>query len=159
MKKFVAVLLCLIILLSLFSCKNKSIEDIDYNSDNDSSTSLDTSNEPRTNTTNVNYDAVLRVYRRIVDSYPIVNQNPRALAAELGIQGEENIEIFVNLYSSVMLFYPGRGESNGESPHYKIGCGYALKDLNGDGVDELVLLNNEYYIIKHILKHLSSTCN
>ena len=96
MKKFVAVLLCLIMLLSLFSCKNKSIEDIDYISDNDSSTSLDTFNDPITNNASVNYDSLLRVYKRIVDSYPIVNQNPRALATELGIQGEENIEIFVN---------------------------------------------------------------
>ena len=147
MKKFVAVLLCLIMILSLFSCKNKSIEDIDYISDNDSSTSLDTFNDPITNNASVNYDSLLRVYRRIVDSYPIVNQNPRAHATELGIQGEGNIEIFVNLYSSVMLFYPGRGESNGESPHYKLDCGYAQKDLNGDGVDELVLMNNDYYIM------------
>ena len=147
MKKIVAALLCLIMLLSLFSCKNKSIEDIDYNSDNDSNTSLDTSDDPITNNTSANYDAVLRVYRRIVDSYPIVNQNPRALAAELGIQGEENTEMFVDLYSSVMLFYPGRGESDGESPHYKLGCGYSVKDLNGDGVDELVLMNKDYYIM------------
>lgn len=147
MKKFVAVLLFLIIFMSVFSCNRGSVKDIYDNSDNDSSISSDTPNDPMTNTINVNYDAVLRVYRRIVDSYPIVNQNPRALAAELGIQGEENIEIFVNLYSSVHLFYPGRGESYGKSPHYKLGCGYAQKDLNDDGMDELVLLNNEYYIM------------
>ena len=145
MKKLVAALLCFLMILSLFSCINKSIEDINYTSDN--STSSDASDDPTANNTRANYDSVLRVYRRIVDSYPIVNQNPRALAAELGIQGEENTEIFVDLYSSVMMFYPGRGESNGESPHYKLDCGYAQKDLNGDGVDELILLNSEYYIM------------
>lgn len=145
MKKIVAALLCFLMILSLFSCRNKSIEDINYNPDN--STSSNASDNPTTNNTSANYDAVLRVYRRIVDSYPIVNQNPRALAAELGIQGEENTEIFVDLYSSVMMSYPGRVESDGESPHYKLGYGYAVKDLNGDGVDELVLLNDEYYVI------------
>lgn len=145
MKKIVAAFLCFLMILSLFSCRNKSIEDINYNPDN--STSSNASDNPTTNNTSANYDAVLRVYRRIVDSYPIVNQNPRALAAELGIQGEENTEIFVDLYSSVMMSYPGRVESDGESPHYKLGYGYAAKDLNGDGVDELVLMNDDYYIM------------
>ena len=145
MKKLVAVLLCLLMISSLFSCKNKSIEDINHNSDN--STSSDASDDLTANNTRANYDSVLRVYRRIVDSYPIVNQNPRALAAELGIQGEENIETFVDLYSSVMMSYPGRGESDGESPHYKLGYGYAEKDLNGDGVDELILMTDDYYIM------------
>ena len=145
MKKLVAALLCFLMILSLFSCRNKSIEGINYTSDN--STSSNASDNPTDNNTSANYDSVLRVYRRIVDSYPIVNQNPRALAAELGIQGEENTEIFVDLYSSVMMFYSGRGESDGESPHYKLGYGYAVKDLNGDGVDELILLNEDYTII------------
>ncbi|MBR2926110.1 MAG: hypothetical protein IKC31_00850 [Clostridia bacterium] len=147
MKKLVAAFLCLIMLLSLFSCKKGSTEGIDNPSDPDGSTALDTSINSNTNPTSANYDSVLRVYRRIVDSYPIVNQNPRAVAAELGIQDEAEIESFVDLYTSILLFYPGRGQEDRVSPHYKLGCGYSVKDLNGDGVDELVLMNKDYAVM------------
>ncbi len=159
MKKYIAFLLCIVMIISMFSCQlnddpddlpsNENSDSTKLNNDstNDSSTVPDISADSITNTTSANYDSVLEVYRRIIKSYPIVNQNPRAVAAELGIQGEEDTQTFIELYSSVMVFYPGRGKADGESPHYKLGCGYAIKDLNGDGADELVLLNNEYYIM------------
>ena len=145
MKKLVAALLCFLMLLSLFSCRNKSIEDINYNPDN--STSSNVSDDPTTNNTSAIYDSVLRVYRRIVDSYPIVNQNPQALAAEFGIQDDRGNEAFIRLYSSIHQFYPGRWQDDSLSPHYKLKCGYAIKDINRDGVDELVLLTDDYRII------------
>lgn len=89
----------------------------------------------------------MEIYRLIVEKFPIENQNPRALAFELGIQDEAEIEAFVNLYSSIHLFYPGIGQEDSVSPHHKLGCGYSVKDLNGDGVDELVLMNKDYYIM------------
>ncbi len=155
MKKYVVFLLCLIMILSLFSCeinesqddlssnKNSGSTDVNDDSTNDSSIAPDASDDSITNTTNANYDSVLEVYRLIVEKFPIVNQNPRAVAAELGIQDEAEIEAFVNLYSSIHLFYPG----DSVSPHHKLGCGYSVKDLNGDGVDELVLMNKDYYIM------------
>ena len=145
MKKIIAALLCFLMILSLFSCRNKSIEDINYNPDN--STSSNASDNPTANNTSANYDSVLRVYRRIVDSYPIVNQNPRALAAEFGIQDDRENEAFIRLYSSIHQFYPGRWQDDSLSPHYKLKCGYAIKDINRDGVDELVLLTDDYRII------------
>ncbi len=145
MKKFVAAFLCLIILLSLFSCANDNIKDNGNNDTNDINN--DTPKNETTNTTSVNYVSVLEVYRIIVEKFPIVNQNPRALAFELGIQDEAEIEAFVNLYSSIHLFYPGIGQEDSVSPHHKLGCGYSVKDLNGDGVDELVLMNKDYYIM------------
>lgn len=145
MKKIIAALLCFLMILSLFSCRNKSIEDINYNPDN--STSSNASDNPTANNTSANYDSVLRVYRRIVDSYPIVNQNPRALAAEFGIQDDRGNEAFIRLYSSIHQFYPGRWQDDSLSPHYKLKCGYAIKDINRDGVDELVLLTDDYRII------------
>ncbi len=145
MKKFVAAFLCLIILLSLFSCANDNIKDNGNNDTNDINN--DTPKNEITNTTSVNYVSVLEVYRLIVEKFHIVNQNPRAVAAELGIQDEAEIEAFVNLYSSIHLFYPGIGQEDSVSPHHKLGCGYSVKDLNGDGVDELVLMNKDYYIM------------
>lgn len=145
MKKFVAAFLCLIILLSLFSCANDNIKDNGNNDTNDINN--DTPKNETTNITSANYDSVLEIYRLIVEKFPIVNQNPRAVAAELGIQDEAEIEAFVNLYSSIHLFYPGIGQEDSESPHHKLGCGYSVKDLNGDGADELVLMNKDYYIM------------
>ena len=142
MKKFIAVLVCLLTILLLFSCNNDIIESIEQSTYKDSEFYLDTSND-----TYVNYDSILRVYRLIVDSYPIVNQNSRAIAWELGIRDEDEFERFSSLYSSVFDFYPGRGELDSNSPHHKLGCGYVQKDLNSDGVDELILINSEYYIM------------
>lgn len=147
MKKCVSFLLCLMILLSLFSCNYGSNEDTNDGSNNDSSTTPDTSDDQIISTASAEYDSVLEVYRLIVEKFPIVNQNPRGVATELGIEDEAEIEAFVNLYSSIHLFYPGRGQEDSVSPHHKLGCGYSVKDLNGDGVDELVLLNDEYYVI------------
>ena len=101
MKKCVSLLLCLMILLSLFSCNYGSNEDTNDGSNNDSSTTPDTSDDQIISTASAEYDSVLEVYRLIVEKFPIVNQNPRAVAAELGIQDEAEIEAFVNLYSSI----------------------------------------------------------
>lgn len=144
MKKYIALLLCLIMILSLFSCDKKNEkENNDPYTQNENEITQNTSKS----SDNADYQPLLRVYRRIVNSYPIVNQNPRALAYELGIQDENEEEAFLRLYSSVHLFYPGRGQEDSLSPHYKLQCGYTQKDLDGDGVDELVLMNSEYYVM------------
>ena len=145
--KYIAVLLCLIMLLSFFGCNNETIKDIDDHSSNHSSTTQDPSVELIPPTKSADYDSVLEVYRLIVEKFPIINQNPRALAYELGIRDKDEEETFVSLYSSIHLFYPGRGQEDGALPHYKLGCGYSVKDLNGDGVDELVLMNKDYYVM------------
>ena len=150
MKTFIAALLCLIMVISLFSCSNDSITEDQEHSDiasNDTGTIPDASDDQTISTASANYDSVLEIYRLIVEKFPVVNQNPRAFAYELGILDENEEERFVSLYSSIHLFYPGRGQEDSVSPHHKLGCGYSVKDLNGDGVDELILLNSEYYIM------------
>ena len=146
MKKYIAFLLCLIMILSLFSCGKENISQ-DTNKQDQNEITENISNNVSNNSKSANYDSVLEIYRLIVEKFPIVNQNPRAVAAELGIQDEAEIEAFVNLYSSIHLFYPGIGQEDSVSPHHKLGCGYSVKDLNGDGVDELVLMNKDYYIM------------
>ncbi len=161
MKKLLTFLLCLMMVFPLAACDGETIhnEKKDNMQDNQSQDIRDGGGQQGSDDSNgesdddsalkipVDYSKVLTTCRRIVDSYPIVNQNPRAVAAELGIRDEEEIQIFIDLYSSVLVFYPGRGEEDRESPHYKLGCGYAQKDLNGDGVDELVLMNKDYYVM------------
>ena len=146
MKKYIAFLLCLIMILSLFSCGKENISQ-DTNKQDQNENTENISNHVSNNTTVENYRSILETYRLIVEKFPTVNQNPLAVAAELGIQDEGEKESFLRLYSSIHQFYPGREQEDCLSPHYKLGCGYAIKDLNGDGVDELVLLTDEYRII------------
>ena len=150
MKTFIAALLCLIMVVSLFSCSNDSITEDQEHSDiasNDTSTISDASDDQTISTASVNYDSVLEIYRLIVEKLPVVNQNPQAVAAELGIQDEAEKDAFLRLYSSIHQFYPGKGQEDSLSPHYKLKYGYAIKDLNGDGADELVLLTDDYKLI------------
>ena len=94
------------------------------------------------------YDSILEAYRMMIDSFDTVNTNPHALAYELfGLQNNAEIEWFLDFYQSAYLLFPGRGKDDFASPRYKAQCGYAIKDLNGDGVDELVLLNSNYVIV------------
>ena len=94
------------------------------------------------------YDSILEAYRMMIDSFDTVNTNPHALAYELfGLSNNMEIEWFLDFYQSAYLLFPGRGKDDFASPRYKYQCGYAIKDLNGDGVDELVLLNSDYTIV------------
>ena len=94
------------------------------------------------------YDSILEAYRMMIDSFDTVNTNPHALAYELfGLSNNMEIEWFLDFYQSAYLLFPGRGKDDFASPRYKDQCGYAIKDLNGDGKDELVLLNSDYVIV------------
>ena len=146
MKRYIAFLLCLMMISSLFSC-GKENNNQDTNKQDQNENTENVSNHVSNNTTVENYRSILETYRLIVEKFSIVNQNPLAVAAELGIQDEGEKESFLRLYSSIHQFFPGREQEDRLSPHYKLGCGYAIKDLNGDDVDELVLLTDEYRII------------
>ena len=142
MKKYIAFLLCLIMISSLFSCSKENIGQ-DTNKQDQNENTETVSN----NTTVEKYRSILETYRLIVEKFPIINQNPLAFAAELSIQDEKEKDDFFKLYSSVHQFYPGKDQEDSLSPHYKLKCGYTTKDINGDGVDELVLLTYDYRII------------
>ena len=96
------------------------------------------------------YDDVISLYRdfiNICQNYVDSKDATEKYAAELGITEEKEKELFSELLNYEYLQYPGRGKEDYSSPHYKLSCGYALKDLNGDGVAELVLLNDDYTVI------------
>lgn len=82
------------------------------------------------------YGSVLALYRTAAQSAYFVNTNFQAAAAESELRTEEEIELFRRLYGSVGLFFPRREALED--------CGYALKDLNGDGVDELIWLSRAH---------------
>jgi len=94
------------------------------------------------------YESILKLCRTAIYRMDTVNENPRGLADGLfGFDDSTEKEWFLDLYSSISVFHPGRGKEDRESMHYKQSIGYAIKDLNGDGVDELVLLTDEYIVI------------
>ena len=152
MRKFIVLLLCLSMLLSLLSCAKDGIIVHDTITESDVQTSTD-AYDPTTDTTADNtpvtnasqkadYSRVLQLYRNIIGILPGFVDSKDAMdfwCAELGIVDAEEKALFGKLFSSVFDFKK-------DFP-YKYSCGYALKDLNGDGVDELVLLNNEYHVI------------
>jgi hypothetical protein len=93
------------------------------------------------------YEGIIKLYRNVVHDFARTQygeEKESALAAALGITDAKEKEWLCAISGSGFLFYEGRGE--GGDPHYKLTCGYAIKDLNGDGVDELVLLNDNYMI-------------
>ena len=93
------------------------------------------------------YEGIIQLYRNAIHDFARPNygeEKESALAQNLGITDHKEKEWLSAISSSGFLFYSGRGE--GGSPHHKLTCGYAIKDLNGDGIEELVLLNDDYRI-------------
>lgn len=137
MKKYIAFLLFLIMILSLVSCNSNNINEKENNHTNSNTTSETPSEECI-----ADYSQILDMYRSIVEILPNYVDAKEAMdncCADLGIVSEEGKELFKKIFYSTFDFK--------KSPPYKLSCGYATKDLNGDGVDELVMLNNEYYIM------------
>ena len=141
MKKYIAFLLCLIMIILLFSCNNNNTNEKENNHTNSNATNkIPSDNAEEENVSD--YSKILNMYRGIIEILPNYVDSKEAMdnyCSEMGIVDEEEKELFKEIFGSTFDFK--------KSLPYKFSCGYAIKDLNGDGVDELVLLNNEYYII------------
>ena len=93
------------------------------------------------------YEGIIQLYRNAIHDFARPNygeEKESILAKNLGITDPTEKEWLRAISGSGFLFYDGRGE--GGAPHHKLTCGYAIKDLNGDGIEELVLLNDDYKI-------------
>lgn len=141
MKKYIAFLLCLVTIISMFSCSSNNINEKENDHTNNDTTDEITSDNPSQENV-ADYSKILNMYRSIIEILPNYVDSKEAMdncCAELGIVDEKEKELFEEIFGSTFDFK--------NSPPYKLSCGYAMKDINGDGVDELVLLNNEYYIM------------
>ena len=94
------------------------------------------------------YESILRLCRTAINEIDFENDKRNELATELfGASMTTEKDWFFRIYDSLFLFHPGRGKEDHNSPHYKLSFQYSYKDLNGDGIDELVLLTDEYIVI------------
>jgi len=159
LKKILISLLCVCILLPMLLSCNQSLppenETPEIESPNESSSNvgINSSRPPYDNPTDVFSD-----YYSIVNIYGTIIKN-------LIIDDHFNEDCFDEIYT----IYEGRLKSETErewlmkltvaawelfhvsyevgKPNYVNACGYAVKDLNGDGIDELLLMNYDYTVV------------
>lgn len=95
------------------------------------------------------YSDVIRLYKLAVRACVDEQLGGYSDSAEIfGITNPQEKELLADLqYGVYMRLDIGSGTPDSSSPIYKLSCGYAQKDLNGDGVDELVLLDENYTIM------------
>ena len=122
MKKIIAVILCLIIMFSVFSCAKHSA------SDEENATKPST-NAPSNTVAQSPYEAIIRKYTALL--------NTRMKGETLTEPNQSETEIETDLYKIVR-----------DTADPSI-MGYATKDINGDGVEELILLDksNKIYAL------------
>ena len=142
MKHAIAFLLCLIVILSFSSCLN-SHTSIDPESETPSS-SDETPIHVETD-----YGDVIALYRKVIDACSIYDkENSDSFYAEkYGITDPQEKKFFGAFRYEAYKHHAGNGAKDCFSPIYKLTWGYAKKDLNGDGADELILLNEDYTVI------------
>ena len=141
MKKIIAFLLCLIMLFALCSCECEFSDFLEL---------FEIQQTHQTQSAHVNYDEMIGVYRdiiRVCQRYDGGKGEEYDYAAEFGIYERCDKELYEKLFVSAYMLYGGRGQNDCFSPHYKLSCGYAIKDINRDGIDELVLLNEDYTVV------------
>ena len=149
MKHAIVFLLCLIVILSFSSCFDPHTS-IDPESENPSSSdeTLSTSDEHPI-CLETDYSDVIALYRKVIDACSIYDkENSDSFYAEkYGITDPQEKKFFSTFRYEAYKHHAGNGEKDCFSPIYKLTWGYAEKDLNGDGTDELILLNEDYTII------------
>ena len=141
MKQFAAFWLCFAMLLAFCSCECEFSDFLEL---------FEITDTDETQPIPVNYDEMIGVYRdiiRVCQRYDGGKGEEHDYAAEFGIDERCDKELYEKLFVSAYMLYAGRGQEDWSSPHYKRSCGYAIKDINLDGMDELILLNADYTIV------------
>ena len=140
MKKQIPILICVALLAALPSCDRgqaaETAEDSVYEvTSEEEAVSISI---PETGGFS-DYGSILALYRKTVQSVPFMNTNPEAAIRELQIQNEAERELFQTLYAAAAHGFPRREDA--------ANCGYAVKDLNGDGVRELIWLARDGQVL------------
>lgn len=100
------------------------------------------------------YDSILQTYRKIVDLAPDLAEE-KELCSKANLSacsiGESGMDPFIRLAASVINLYPKSVE--GWKPNGSSDFGYAIKDINRDGSDELILLRSDGTIVAVFTMH------
>lgn len=124
MRKIVAVLLCIMMFTMLAACRDKQEDSPD------------------------DYSDVIELYQKVIGMCAwYEDSKAETYAEELGITDPAQKELFDELLYAAYLNYPGRGREDHAALAHKLSCGYAIKDLNGDEIQELVLLQEDYTVV------------
>ena len=145
MKKIVAVLMCLIVLLSFSSC-------LKFHTSNAPESAPESVPESEAPThVETDYGDVIALYRKVIDAcsiYDYDKENSDSFYAEkYGITDPQEKKFFGAFLYEAYKHHAGKDKKDCFSPIYKLTWGYAQKDLNADGADELILLNEDYTVI------------
>ncbi|MBE6633230.1 MAG: hypothetical protein E7620_02680 [Ruminococcaceae bacterium] len=97
------------------------------------------------------YDTILAAYRRIVESFKDYTQ-AKWTAGEFdslfSFSNDEDYRVFHGIFYGGIRVMPTKTPFGSEyAENGNRAYGYAKKDLNGDGVEELILLNDNYRVI------------
>lgn len=98
------------------------------------------------------YDGILSVYRKMVALYPDYNQYDSYLISEQYTSGyrfetDADFALYARLLTAGYALRPEESRESQFADGGRNAYGYSQKDLNGDGVEELILLTDAYEII------------
>lgn len=166
-KKTICAILCFCMLITaLSSCTEKNSNNDTSNSEQDKNSVIQNNTNNTNNTNYMDYNENSEAWARVrlplfdldhdvfADYSSLLALMPDICSAVLyydnyidytqvfGITDEQEIEQFNHLLGSLQRF-----SLRYEKAEFIPSVGYDIKDLNGDGIDELVLLTNDYEII------------
>ncbi len=98
------------------------------------------------------YDSIVHMYGKVVETIPDVFATPGwdySLVFDrlFSFSDKQTRETYTRMCNAILELYPG-GNVN-----LNTFFGYAIKDINGDGVDELCLLTKEFTMVAIFTKH------
>ena len=175
MKKYVALLLSLVLLLTLFSCQKGENIPTTPTSTDETTPEVQGTTDPAGTTTAPEdeieppddadvetdpfqyYYSIVEAYRAAVLRFDLINADDETLARELELETVYFAESFRNILEAAYAFYP-YSDKDEKTPAverlqyfvYNDRC-----DLNGDGLYELVLMTEDYRVLaiySHIRK-------
>lgn len=141
-KRILAMLLSALLVANVCACNQATENEIDNSEDLAGNEVVDDTNASATKNAYESYDSIISEYRKTVE----LRFAEQAAADKYFSQlDNEKRELSEKIYSSVLSIYPSG--TDGKNENGPKNYGYTIKDLNGDGVDELILRRDNHQII------------
>ena len=96
--------------------------------------------EPETNVF-ASYEEILDIYRLAIERFDLIDDSTEMIACTLGFSNVKQVEWFEKILMSSYLYYDGDDKDAREAAVNRLRrFTYTQTDLNGDGIEELILL-------------------